>query len=237
MHRRRQARKARVERRATGIVFLDQTGPGAYFFDLRTRHPIAAGIKRLMDIAMALFFIVLLSPVLIAVALAVKLTSAGPLIFRQRRIGFRCNQFEMYKFRSMYAGSELKEKELAAQAGTSFLKLKNDPRITPVGAFIRKYSLDELPQLFNVLEGTMSMVGPRPLLVSDLDKLPRRNQLRRFATPPGITGLWQVSGRSNCSDIKRMQLDRRYVDRWSLGFDLRILLETVEVVLTAKGAV
>jgi lipopolysaccharide/colanic/teichoic acid biosynthesis glycosyltransferase len=234
VHRRR---PQRGERRATGIVFLDQTGPGAYFFDLRTRHPIAASIKRLSDIVMALFFILLLAPVLAAVALAVKLTSSGPLIFRQRRIGFRCNQFEMYKFRSMYAGSELKEKELAAETGASFLKLKNDPRITPVGRFIRKYSLDELPQLFNVLEGTMSMVGPRPLLVSDLDKLPRRNQLRRFATPPGITGLWQVSGRSNTSDIKRMQLDRRYVDRWSLALDLRILLETVEVVLTAKGAV
>jgi lipopolysaccharide/colanic/teichoic acid biosynthesis glycosyltransferase len=234
VHRRR---PQRGERRATGIVFLDQTGPGAYFFDLRTRHPIAAAIKRLSDIVMALFFILLLAPVLAAVALAVKLTSSGPLIFRQRRIGFRCNQFEMYKFRSMYAGSELKEKELAAETGASFLKLKNDPRITPVGRFIRKYSLDELPQLFNVLEGTMSMVGPRPLLVSDLDKLPRRNQLRRFATPPGITGLWQVSGRSNTSDIKRMQLDRRYVDRWSLALDLRILLETVEVVLTAKGAV
>jgi lipopolysaccharide/colanic/teichoic acid biosynthesis glycosyltransferase len=237
LHRRREAKLTRPPRRATGIVFLDQAGPGAYFFDLRTRHPIAARAKRVIDIVMAIFFIALLSPVLIAVALAVKLTSKGPLIFRQRRIGFRCNQFEMYKFRSMFTGSELKEKELAEQSGTSFLKLKNDPRITRVGGFIRKYSLDELPQLFNVLEGTMSMVGPRPLLVSDLDKLPRRNQLRRFATPPGITGLWQVSGRSNCSDIKRMQLDRRYVDRWSLGFDLRILLETVEVVLTAKGAV
>jgi lipopolysaccharide/colanic/teichoic acid biosynthesis glycosyltransferase len=237
LHRRREAKAIGAARRATGIVFLDQTGPGAYFFDLRTRQPIGARVKRAMDVVMALFFIVMLAPVLIAVALAVKLTSKGPLIFRQRRIGFRCNQFEMYKFRSMYAGAELKEKELAEQSGASFLKLKNDPRITPVGAFIRKYSLDELPQLFNVLEGTMSMVGPRPLLVSDLDKLPRRNQLRRFATPPGITGLWQVSGRSNCSDLKRMQLDRRYVDRWSLGLDLRILLETVEVVLTAKGAV
>jgi lipopolysaccharide/colanic/teichoic acid biosynthesis glycosyltransferase len=167
----------------------------------------------------------------------VKFTSPGPIIFRQRRIGFRCNQFDMYKFRTMVDGAHLKEKELSEKAGKSFLKLKNDPRITPIGGFLRKYSLDELPQLFNVLEGSMSIVGPRPLLLSDLDKLPRRSPLSRFSMPPGITGLWQVSGRSTCTDEQRMRLDRQYVNHWSLGLDFQILLQTVGVVFTGRDAV
>jgi lipopolysaccharide/colanic/teichoic acid biosynthesis glycosyltransferase len=224
-------------RRAKGIVFLDESGPGTYYFDLRTRRPIAARVKRGMDLLMATIAITLLSPVFLIIMALIKLTSKGPIIFRQRRIGFRCNQFDMYKFRTMYVGAHLKEKELLAQSGKAFLKLKNDPRITKIGGFLRKYSLDELPQLFNVLEGTMSMVGPRPLLNSDLDKLPRRSPLSRFAMPPGITGLWQVSGRSTCTDAKRMQLDRQYVDRWSLSLDFQILLRTIEVVFTGRDAV
>lgn len=230
-------RPTAAQRRARGIVFTDDDTGTYYVYDLRTRFPIAARVKRILDILMASTLILALSPLLIGLALLVKLTSKGPIIFRQRRIGFRCNQFEMYKFRTMIVGAELKEKELAEQSGTSFLKLKKDPRVTPIGRVLRKWSLDELPQLFNVLEGTMSMVGPRPLLLSDLDKLPRRSQVRRFSTPPGITGLWQVSGRSNCSETKRLQLDRMYVDHWSLSLDFQILLDTVEVVLTAKGAV
>jgi lipopolysaccharide/colanic/teichoic acid biosynthesis glycosyltransferase len=224
-------------RRAKGIVFGDDTGRGVYHYDLRTRRPFASRVKRLLDILMAGFAILLLSPLFILVTLLVKFTSRGPIIFRQRRIGFRCNQFDMYKFRTMYDGAHLKEKELAEKTGKAFLKLKNDPRITPIGRFLRKYSVDELPQLFNVLEGTMSMVGPRPLLVSDLEKLPRRSPLTRFSMPPGITGLWQVSGRSTCSELKRMRLDRQYVDRWSLGLDFQILLRTVEVVVTGQDAV
>jgi lipopolysaccharide/colanic/teichoic acid biosynthesis glycosyltransferase len=227
-------------RRAKGIVFGDQTGPGAYYFDLRTRYPIAARVKRGIDLVCATIGITLLSPVYLLIMALVKLTSPGPIIFRQRRIGFRCNQFDMYKFRTMYAGAHLKEKELMQQAekqGKSFLKLKNDPRITPIGHFLRKYSLDELPQLFNVLEGSMSLVGPRPLLLSDLDKLPRRSPLSRFSMPPGCTGLWQVSGRSTCTDRKRMRLDRQYVDRWSLSLDFQILLRTVEVVFSGRDAV
>ena len=230
-------KRRKLPKRAMGIVFYDQTGPGAYYYDLWTRRPVAARVKRAIDVLGATVAITLLSPVLLLIIALVKFTSRGPIIFRQRRIGFRCNRFDMYKFRTMYDGAHLKEKELAAQAGTSFLKLKNDPRITPVGRFLRKYSLDELPQLFNVLEGTMSLVGPRPLLVSDLDKLPRRSALRRFSMPPGCTGLWQVSGRSNCSEKKRMQLDRQYVDRWSLALDFQILLRTIEVVVKGQDAV
>jgi len=223
-------------RRARGIIFLGDES-GAYYYDLATRRPVAARVKRAIDLLASTAIITALVPVFLIIMALIKLTSRGPIIFRQRRIGFRCREFKMYKFRTMYAGAHLKEKELAAQAGGSFLKLKNDPRITPIGGFLRKYSLDELPQLFNVLEGTMSLVGPRPLLVSDLDRLPRRSTLRRFSTPPGITGLWQVYGRSNCSEQQRLQLDREYVDRWSLGLDFRILLRTVTVVVTGRGAV
>lgn len=221
---------------ATGIMLFDDTGGRSYAYDLRTRHPIGARMKRLFDIAFSGTLLLMLSPLYLVIAVLVKLSSPGPLLFRQRRSGFRCNQFDMYKFRTMYVGSHLKEKELLQQSGKSFLKLKNDPRITPIGRFLRKYSLDELPQLVNVLEGTMSIVGPRPLLMSDLDSLPRRSGLARFATPPGVTGLWQVSGRSNCSDLRRLRLDRHYVERWSFGFDLEILLRTIEVVVTGQGS-
>ena len=223
-------------RRAKGIIFLGEE-TGAYYYDLSTRHPVGAAFKRAMDLIGSTILITLLAPLFLLIIFLVKATSPGPIIFRQRRIGFRCLEFDMYKFRTMYDGAHLKEKELAAQAGGSFLKLANDPRITKIGGFLRKYSLDELPQLFNVLEGTMSLVGPRPLLKSDLDKLPRRSTLRRFATPPGITGLWQVSGRSSCTEQKRLQLDREYVDRWSLSLDLRILIRTISVVVTGRGAV
>jgi lipopolysaccharide/colanic/teichoic acid biosynthesis glycosyltransferase len=230
-------RAPKENRTPLGIVLQNAAHAGAYYYDLRTRKPVAARIKRLFDLLSATTLVTLLAPLLLVIMALIKLTSPGPIIFRQRRIGFRGNQFDMYKFRTMYDGAHLKEKELAARAGGSFLKLKNDPRITPIGHFLRKYSLDELPQLFNVLEGTMSMVGPRPLLVSDLDKLPRRSPLSRFSMPPGITGLWQVSGRSDCSELKRMQLDRQYVYRWSLALDFEILLRTIEVVFTGRGAV
>jgi lipopolysaccharide/colanic/teichoic acid biosynthesis glycosyltransferase len=232
------AAERKLRSRAKGFVFPDESGSGggAYYYDLVTRHPVGARVKRAIDLLAATAVITMLAPVFLVIMGLIKATSRGPIIFRQRRIGFRGNHFDMYKFRTMYDGAHLKEKELLAQSGKSFLKIKNDPRITPIGHFLRKYSLDELPQLFNVLEGTMSLVGPRPLLQSDLDKLPRRSPLSRFSTAPGITGLWQVSGRSDTSDSKRLQLDRQYVDRWSLALDFEILLRTVEVVFTGKGA-
>ena len=230
-------RQRKLGRRARGFTFVGDTGAGSYHYDLRTRHPVAALIKRVLDVLMAVGVITLLSPVFLIIIALVKCTSPGPVTFHQRRIGFRGLYFEMYKFRTMYDGSHLKEKELAAETGTSFLKIKDDPRITPLGRFLRRYSLDELPQLFNVLEGTMSMVGPRPLLVSDLDKLTRRSFLRRFSVPPGITGLWQVAGRSDCSEIERLTFDREYSDQWSLALDFKILLRTFKVVVTGRGAV
>ncbi|HEY8183405.1 MAG TPA: sugar transferase [Thermoanaerobaculia bacterium] len=223
-------------RRAKGIVFLNRNTWGAYYYDLCTRRPFGAAIKRLLDIIGSTVLITLLAPLFLLIIILIKTTSRGPIMFRQRRIGFRGNQFSMYKFRTMYSGAHLQEKELAEQSGGSFLKIKNDRRITPVGRFLRKHSLDELPQLFNVLEGTMSMVGPRPLLQSDLEKLPRRSVLPRFGMPPGCTGLWQVEGRSDCSEAERLQLDCKYFDNWSLGLDLKILFRTIAVVFTGRGA-
>ena len=222
-----------LHRRIQGFVINDETGPSAYYYDLATRHPIGARVKRAVDVVASLILITLLSPLFLGIMLLIKLTSRGPIIFRQRRIGFRCNQFAMYKFRTMVVDAD----KLESGNGTAFVKPKNDPRVTPIGKFLRKYSLDELPQLFNVLEGTMSLVGPRPLREVDVEKLVRRSNVRRFATPPGITGLWQVSGRSNCVGHKGLQLDREYVDRWSLSLDLEILLRTVEVVFTGRDAV
>ncbi len=229
------AAERKLRSRVKGFVFPDEdagSGGGAYYYDLVTRHPIGARAKRAVDLLASTVIITLLTPVLLAIMALIKLTSRGPIIFRQRRIGFRCNQFAMYKFRTMCVDAD----KMASGNGEAFVKPKNDPRVTPVGRFLRKYSLDELPQLFNVLEGTMSLVGPRPLREIDLAKLPRRSMVRRFATPPGITGLWQVSGRSDMVGYKGLQLDREYVDRWSLSLDFEILLRTVEVVFTGKGA-
>ena len=214
----------------------DETLHGTYWFDLRTRRPLAARVKRVFDIFGALALIVLLAPLMLLLAALVKLTSAGPAFFVQRRIGFRCNEFGMYKFRTMIADAERLQAELAGDDSLYF-KLHHDPRVTPLGRFLRRYSLDELPQLFNVLEGTMSLVGPRPLLVSDLDRLPMRGQMRRFSVLPGITGLWQVSGRSATTDQERMQLDREYINEWSLWLDVKILVRTLAVVLNGRGAV
>lgn len=220
-------------RRAKGFIFEHDSGVGAYYYDLGTRHPVGARAKRLVDILASVTLITLLAPLFLAIMAAIKLTSPGPIIFRQRRIGFRCNRFDMYKFRTMVVDADKQE----SGSGTAFVKPKNDPRVTPIGRFLRKYSLDELPQLFNVLEGTMSLVGPRPLRECDVSQLLRRSTVRRFATPPGITGLWQVSGRSNCTGAKGLQLDREYVDRWSLSLDLEILIRTVGVVINGRDAV
>lgn len=220
-------------KRVKGIVVGDDTGRHAYYFDLVTRHPVAARVKRLFDVAFSLTMLLLLAPAFLLIAAAIRLTSRGPVFFRQRRIGFRGNPFDMYKFRTMVAGAD----RMASGNGVAFVKPKNDPRVTAVGRFLRKHSLDELPQLLNVLTGTMSLVGPRPLRDIDVEHLPGPSSVRRFATPPGITGLWQVSGRSRCVGAKGLALDRHYVDRWSLWLDLEILIRTVQVVITGEDAV
>ncbi len=194
--------------------------------------------KRVIDVAVALLLLALLSPLLLLVALLVRLTSSGPAFFRQKRVGLGCRVFSMWKFRTMVRDAAASESELAREGSRgTFFKIRNDPRVTPLGRFLRKYSIDELPQLWNVLRGDMSLIGPRPILLREFHRFPLKRQMRRFAVLPGMTGLWQVSGRSDSSEESRMQLDLRYVDRWSLALDVEILARTLPVVMRGTGAV
>ena len=195
-------------------------------------------LKRGLDVGLSLLVVVLASPVLILAALAVAIDSSGPILFRQERVGLNGRRFTMYKFRSMVQNAESLLGELREQNEMSgpVFKMSRDPRITKVGNFLRRTSIDELPQLFNVIRGEMSLVGPRPPLPSEVD-LYEPEQRRRLSVKPGITGLWQVSGRNEVSDFSEwVHLDLEYIDRWTLALDLRILAQTVPAVLMAKGA-
>jgi len=194
-------------------------------------------IKRVMDIIFSFVFLFCLMPLFIVVAAAIKLESAGPVFYNQERLGKGKKSFFMYKFRSMVKGADkkLKEIEHLNEAEGPLFKIKNDPRITTVGKIIRKFSIDELPQLVNVLKGEMSMVGPRPSLKRESVKY-KKGQLRRYDVKPGITGLPQVSGRSDLSFNKIIDMDILYMENWSIWLDLKILLKTIPVVLKSKGA-
>ena len=179
------------------------------------------------------------SPVLLTVAAAIKLTGDGPVFFRQDRVGLNGELFRMIKFRSMQVDAEARLDKLRHErrdAGNVVLfKLKNDPRVTPVGRLLRRFSLDELPQLFNVVAGDMSLVGPRPPLKDEVDGY-KHDERRRLLVKPGITGLWQVSGRSDLSWHESVQLDMYYVENWSITGDLVILWKTAKAVLSSAGA-
>ncbi|WP_285319609.1 sugar transferase [Pseudarthrobacter sp. lyk4-40-TYG-27] len=193
--------------------------------------------KRLFDIAVSTFLLVLASPVMIIVGVLVKVGSRGPVLFRQERVGIGGKPFYMLKFRSMVVDAEQQISNLASQnEGSGLLfKIRDDPRVTPVGRVIRRYSLDELPQLFNVLVGSMSLVGPRPPLPREVEAY-ERDVRRRLLVKPGLTGLWQVSGRSNLSWQDSVRLDLYYVENWSLAGDLVILLRTFRAVFHSTGA-
>ncbi|MFC3771463.1 sugar transferase [Paenibacillus sp. GCM10012303] len=194
-------------------------------------------LKRIFDLLGASLLIVLISPILLATALAIKTTSKGPIIYTQQRLGKNGKIFKMYKFRSMVVNADqIKEKlvHLNESDGLAF-KIKNDPRITPVGRFIRKYSIDELPQFFNILKGDMSLVGPRPPLPNEVERYGDW-EWRRLEVLPGITGLWQVSGRSDLSFQQWMNLDVYYIENWSLALDIKIMLKTISVVMKGEGA-
>jgi lipopolysaccharide/colanic/teichoic acid biosynthesis glycosyltransferase len=178
------------------------------------------------------------SPLLLLVALGIKLDSPGPVFFIQERMGYNKRRFRMIKFRTMSADAEARMKELEhlnETDGPAF-KIRHDPRMTRIGRLLRKLSIDELPQLINVLLGDMSLVGPRPLPMRDVHGLEVAWQKRRFSVKPGLTCLWQVSGRSNLSFEQWMQLDLEYIDRWSLALDCKILLKTIPAILSAEGA-
>jgi exopolysaccharide biosynthesis polyprenyl glycosylphosphotransferase len=195
-------------------------------------------VKRTFDILAASAGLLALSPVLLACAWLVWRSGPGPVLFSQPRYGYNRRLFRMYKFRTMVADAEQQQASLESQneaAGPVF-KIRRDPRITPIGRILRKTSIDELPQLFNVLKGDMSLVGPRPLPVRDVSRFNEASLMRRFSVRPGITCLWQVNGRSDTNFSQWVQLDLEYIDNWSLALDARILIKTVPAVLAGNGA-
>jgi exopolysaccharide biosynthesis polyprenyl glycosylphosphotransferase len=197
-------------------------------------------IKAFTDRILAGILLLLFLPLFVCVALAIKFTSPGPVFFRQKRLGYNKRIFKIFKFRTMVLGAEAMQKdlehlnEMGVEAGA--FKIKNDPRATPFGKFLRKYSIDELPQLINVLKGEMSFVGPRPLTERDFTMFRIHHQARRFTVKPGITCLWQVSGRNVTTFNRMVELDTQYIDEWSLALDLKILLRTIPAVFTGHGA-
>ena len=200
-------------------------------------HNFQIIVKNIIDFSAALTLLTLLSPIMLLIAALIKVNSQGPIFYSQIRCGLNGRRFKMHKFRSMYVDADQRLNELLTQNqhdGPVF-KMKNDPRVTGVGYWLRKLSLDELPQLINVLQGTMSLIGPRPPLPHEVFSY-KSSQRRRLSVVPGITGLWQVSGRSDIDFQKWIELDLYYIDNWSLWLDFKIFLKTIPVVLQGKGA-
>ncbi len=227
--------------------------PDLFPFDLdhaSKGRPVHLFLKRCLDLFGAIIGLILSSPLMTLVAIAIKITSPGPVIFRHFRIGCKGSRFPFYKFRSMYVNNDdsVHRKYLArliegkhedinnGDGDQPFFKIKNDNRITPVGRIIRKFSLDELPQFFNVLKGEMSLVGPRPPISYEVENYKPWHLRRILEIKPGITGFWQVDGRSRTSFDDMVRLDLRYTRDWSIWQDIKILLKTVKAVMDARGA-
>ena len=208
---------------------------------LSIEEPVFSGWKRVLKGALdrvgAALLLILIAPVFLAIALAVALTSRGPVLYRHERVGAHGRLYTMYKFRSMVEGADAQLQDLLAfNEGHGLLfKMRHDPRVTPVGRWLRRFSLDELPQLLNVLRGEMSLVGPRPLPQRDFERLEDWHK-KRYLVLPGITGLWQVSGRSELNSDDLVRLDFLYLERWSILLDLLILLKTIPAVFSRRGA-
>jgi exopolysaccharide biosynthesis polyprenyl glycosylphosphotransferase len=194
--------------------------------------------KRIIDFLISLILLIILSPLMLVIAVLIRLTSPGPVVFTQKRIGLNKRIFNIYKFRTMVINAEemMADLEEKNEVSGPVFKIRNDPRITPVGSFLRKTSLDELPQLINVFKGDMSLVGPRPLPLRDYEGFNQDWHRRRFSVPPGITCLWQVKGRNSVPFEKWMELDMEYIDNWTFWLDIKILFKTVLVVLKGTGA-
>ena len=235
------------------LLTEEGTSPDFFPLDLdepRESHRFQVTLKRGMDLLGSLAGILLLSPLMLVTAIAIKITSPGPVIFKQPRFGMKGVRFQFYKFRSMcwnaddkihreYVTKLIKGEHEEINQGdkeTPLFKMKSDPRITRVGKIIRKTSIDEIPQFFNVLKGEMSLVGPRPPLPYEVERYDPWHLRRILEVKPGITGLWQVDGRSKTSFNEMVRLDLRYVQNWSLWLDLKILLKTVKAVICPKGA-
>ena len=195
-------------------------------------------VKRTLDFVFSVLLLILFAPLLFVVAVLVKSTSPGPIFFRQTRVGLNKRQFRIFKFRTMIANAEELQQELLPMnemTGPVF-KIRKDPRVTPLGRFLRRTSIDELPQLLNVLKGEMSLVGPRAMSLRDYQQFNQDWQRRRFSVKPGITCLWQINGRNAVPFEQWMELDMQYIDKWSLWLDLKILARTVPAVLRGTGA-
>ena len=222
---------------AISKVYLERLGSKPLLTFSATPEDESLLLKRSLDFALALGSLVVLSPLLIVLAALVKLTSRGPILFTQTRCGLGGRRFTLYKFRSMRADADLLRDELEAlnEVDGPVFKIKNDPRCTAIGRFMRKFSLDELPQLVNILKGDMSFVGPRPPLPEEVEKY-ERWQRRRLRMQPGLTCLWALEGRSKLNFQRWMELDLQYIDHWSMTLDCKILLKTIPIVLVGRGA-
>jgi exopolysaccharide biosynthesis polyprenyl glycosylphosphotransferase len=214
-------------------------GQGVPLFDLRPPAFVGTdwAVKRTFDIVMSVAIVVLGLPFWLAIAVAIKLNSRGPVLYRDRRIGLNEREFGMIKFRTMYADASERQAELEAvnEAEGALFKLKDDPRVTSVGSFLRRFSIDEVPQVLNVLRGEMSLVGPRPLPVRDYRLLEPWHR-KRYLVLPGMTGLWQIAGRSDLTFDDLVRLDFYYLENWSIWLDISILLRTIPAVIAARGA-
>ena len=213
----------------------------AFFLNLdyKIKH---RAIKRIFDILFSLSILVLFFPVFAIIALIVAVTSKGPIVYAHNRIGRGGKKFGCYKFRSMYFDADKRLQELLKnnpdlkKEWENNFKLKNDPRITPIGSFLRKTSLDEFPQFWNVLKGDLSVVGPRPVIQDEIVKYYGDKAAKVLSIRPGLTGLWQVSGRSNTSYDVRVLLDEEYINKQSLALDIKLVLKTIPAMLTSRGA-
>jgi len=226
-----QNRVARLElEELEGVPFLT--------FTTTPSNETQLALKRALDVAVSLLVLALAGPAIGIAALAIRSTSPGSVLFKQKRIGLNGRMFTLYKFRTMIEDAHARREEVAhlnEMNGPAF-KAKDDPRVTPVGRFLRRFSLDEIPQLWNVLKGDMSLVGPRPPIPEEVASYHRWHR-RRLSMKPGLTCLWQVSGRNDIQDFDRwMKLDLQYIDNWSPTLDLKILLRTIPAVLSGKGA-
>jgi exopolysaccharide biosynthesis polyprenyl glycosylphosphotransferase len=202
------------------------------------RDGILLGIKRIMDITISALALILLAPLFVMIGILIRLDLRGPIFFVQERVGYNQRRFEFYKFRTMTNDAEKKQEDIEYlnEVSGPVFKIKDDPRVTKIGKLLRKTSLDELPQLFNVLKGDMSLVGPRPLPIRDYKLFEKNWQKRRFSIRPGLTCLWQIHGRSELPFEKGVELDMEYIDNWSLLLDLKILVKTIPAIFTGKGA-
>jgi exopolysaccharide biosynthesis polyprenyl glycosylphosphotransferase len=206
-------------------------------FTTSPSSPLQLLLKRILDVAHSALLMLLGLPVLLLVALAIKVTTRGNVLFRQTRCGLNGRTFTLYKFRTMVEGAEARQPDLLHlnEMDGPVFKLREDPRVTALGRFLRKFSLDELPQLWNVLRGDMSLVGPRPPIPEEVARY-ERWQRRRLAMKPGLTCLWQVSGRNELDFQQWMELDLEYIDTWSPWLDFKILLKTIPAVISGRGA-